>query len=175
MQEQHNQTKMPHEGKNDPSCCPEPKQDIEKLLALGNAVQFKPQGYSMYPLFVPGRDEAVVAPVGANRLKRGDVVLYRRDKSILVLHRIWKRKGDLFYLVGDNQREIEGPLRPDQIKGILVQVIRKGRQFSAGNIIYRTLAGIWLWLRPMRPFLSHIVAGCKRILGSKHKLSGDKP
>lgn len=148
------------------------KQDIEALLSQGRTVQFMPQGYSMYPLFVPGRDEAVVAPVDCGRLKRGDVVLYRRDESILVLHRIWKRKGDEFYLVGDNQEEIEGPLRPDQIRGVLVRIIRKGRQFSVRNVIYRLAAALWLWLRPMRTFLSHAAAGCKRLLrrGSSKKL-----
>ena len=140
------------------------KQDIEKLLVQGNTVQFKPQGYSMYPLFVPGRDEAVVAPADPKQLKRGDVVLYRRDGSILVLHRIWKRKEDGFYLVGDNQKEIEGPLRPDQMKGILVQVIRKGRQFSTGNVFYRLSAALWLWLRPLRPVLSQVAARCKRFI-----------
>lgn len=140
------------------------KQDIEKLLEQGNTVQFKPQGYSMYPLFVPGRDEAVVAPVDPQQLKRGDVVLYRRDESILVLHRIWKRKEDGFYLVGDNQKEIEGPLQPDQMKGILVQVVRKGRQFSTKDVLYRMLSALWLRLRPIRPVLSHAVAGCKRLL-----------
>lgn len=142
----------------------EPKQDIEGLLAQGIPVQFKPQGYSMYPLFMPGRDEAVVAPADPGRLRRGDVVLYRRDQSILVLHRIWRRKGDGFYLVGDNQREIEGPLRPDQMKGVLVRVIRNGKQFSTENLLYRFLAALWLWLRPARPFLSHLVAKGKRFL-----------
>lgn len=145
----------------------ESKIDIEKLLAQGSPIQFKPQGYSMYPLFVPGRDEAVVAPVSPARLRRGDVVLYRRDGDILVLHRIWKRKGEEFYLVGDNQKEIEGPLRPDQMKGILVQIIRNGRQFSTRNVLYRFLTAMWLLLRPLRPFLSHAVARCKRLLGHK--------
>lgn len=143
------------------------KQDIEMLLAQGNAVQFKPQGYSMYPLFVPGRDEAVVKPVEMSRLKRGDVVLYRRDESILVLHRIWKRRGDQFYLVGDNQKEIEGPLRPDQMRGILVSIIRKGRQFSTENIVYHFLACIWLWLRPFRPIISCVLAACKKFFKKK--------
>lgn len=142
----------------------EPKHDIEGLLAQGIPVQFKPRGYSMYPLFVPGRDEAVVAPADVGQLKRGDVVLYRRDQSILVLHRIWRRRGDEFYLVGDNQREIEGPLRPDQMKGILVQIIRNGRQFSTENMFYRFLTALWLWLRPARPFLSHLAAKWKRLL-----------
>lgn len=140
------------------------KQDIEALLLQGSAVQFKPQGYSMYPLFVPGRDQAVVAPVDPGRLKRGDVVLYRRDESILVLHRIWKHTGDQFYLVGDNQKEIEGPLRPDQMRGILVEIIRNGKRFSVKNPIYRILSALWLRLRPLRPLLSHMAASCKRFL-----------
>ena len=55
------------------------KVNIEKLLKEGHSIQLKPKGYSMYPLFVPGRDEAVIAPVDEEmHLKRGDVVLYRR-------------------------------------------------------------------------------------------------
>lgn len=138
------------------------KKDIEELLMSGHTVQIKPQGYSMYPVLVPGRDEAVVAPVDPDKVRRGDVVLYRRDGSILVLHRIWKRNKDGLYLTGDNQKEIEGPLRTDQVRGILVEIIRKGKHISADNIIYRILTRIWLCLRPFRPAISHAVAWCKR-------------
>ena len=139
------------------------KKDIEELLLKGKTVQIKPQGYSMYPVFVPGRDEAVVAPADPDKLKRGDVILYRRDKSILVLHRIWKKKDDGLYLVGDNQKEIEGPLRPDQVRGILVELIRNGKHIPADNIIYRILTSIWLRLRPARPVISHAVARIKKL------------
>ncbi len=148
-------------------CAGVQRHDIEKLLEQGKTVQFSPIGYSMYPLFVPGRDEAVVAPADPSRLKRGDVALYRRDESILVLHRIWKRRDDGFYMVGDNQSQIEGPLRPDQIKGVLVQIIRKGRRFSVKNILYRVLAAVWLAMRPLRPAVSHAVAAGKRFLSGK--------
>lgn len=157
------------------------KQDIEQLLAEGNIIQIKPKGYSMYPLLVPGRDEAIVAPVGdkssvkvegdtavrmytdADGLKRGDVVLYRRDQGILVLHRIWKRRGDKFYLVGDNQKELEGPLRPDQMRGVMVGFVRKGKKISVKNPVYRVLCGIWLVMRPVRPVVSKAVARVKGI------------
>ncbi len=144
------------------------EQDIEKLLAEGNRIQIKPRGYSMYPVLVPGRDEAIVAPADPAKLKRGDVVLYRRDQSILVLHRIWRRKGDRFYLVGDNQKEIEGPLRPDQMKGIMIGMIRKGKKISVKNPVYRLLTGIWLVMRPIRPVVSKTVAKIKRIGNSKN-------
>lgn len=148
-------------------CAGVQRHDIEKLLEQGKTVQFGPIGYSMYPLFVPGRDEAVVAPADPAVLKRGDVALYRRDEGILVLHRIWKRKNDGFYMVGDNQSQIEGPLRPDQIKGVLVQIIRKGRRFSVKSIPYRVLAAAWLAMRPLRPAVSHAVAAGKRFLAGK--------
>ena len=73
----------------------------------------RPQGTSMYPMFASPEDEAVIAPADVARLKRGDVVVYRRDPGaggLLVMHRIYRRKGDAFYMVGDNQSEVEGPL-----------------------------------------------------------------
>lgn len=144
------------------------RQDIEMLLREGKNICIKPQGYSMYPVLVPGRDEAIIEPVCTDRLKRGDVVLYRRDTGvtggILVLHRIWKRKADGFYLVGDNQKEIEGPLRAEQIKGIMAGMKCKGRYTPVTNPMYRICTGIWLWLRPLRPFISKIAARIKRFI-----------
>ena len=125
--------------------------DIEQLLASGTTIKIKPQGYSMYPLFVPGRDEACIDRADFSSLKRGDVILYRRDKSILVLHRIWKITDNSFYMVGDNQTEIEGPLRADQVRGKLTGFVRNGKFVDVKNPIYRFLSGLWLFLRPLRP------------------------
>lgn len=133
----------------------EQKADIEKLLLEGNTIQLHPQGYSMYPMFLPGRDEAIISPIrDSSELKRGDVVLYRRDGGILVLHRICKADESGFYLVGDNQTEVEGPLRPDQMKGVLSAFIRNGREISTDNRIYRLASGIWLVLRPIRRWIT---------------------
>ena len=54
--------------------------DIEQLLKDGSAIRLKPQGYSMYPLFHPGRDEAVIEAYPTHLLRRGDVILYRREQ-----------------------------------------------------------------------------------------------
>ena len=131
----------------------EEKVDIERMLMLGRTVQFTPIGSSMCPLFAPQRDQAIVAPVGDRRLKRGDVVLYRREQGILVLHRIWKVNRDGYYMVGDNQREVEGPLEREQVKGIMIAMVRKGKQFTTRNEWYRIFSSLWLWLRPVRNLL----------------------
>ena len=128
------------------------KYDLEQLLKDGYSIRIHPQGYSMYPLFIPKRDEAVIEPVDVNTLRRNDVVPYRRDSGILVLHRILKTNLEGIRLVGDNQTEIEGPLRADQIKGRLCPVIRNGHEISVRSVPYRFLTSLWLFLRPLRPF-----------------------
>ncbi|MBQ8640174.1 MAG: S24/S26 family peptidase [Lachnospiraceae bacterium] len=135
---------------------------IEQLLDQGNTVSIKPQGHSMYPMFIPGRDEAILEKAEPSRLKRGDVVLYRRDQGILVIHRIIRSTEEGFYLVGDNQHEIEGPLRPDQMKGVLTAFIRNGRYVSVRNPVYRAASHLWLFLCPVRVPLKNFVASWKR-------------
>ena len=105
----------------------------------------------MYPLFYPGRDEAIIEPVDPSDLRRGDVALYRRRQSILVLHRIYKIREQKFYMVGDNQSEIEGPLDSDQFLGRLCGFVHNGHTISVKNPLYRILSSLWLSMLPVRP------------------------
>jgi len=137
--------------------------DIEKLLEEDKIVCIKVRGYSMYPFLLPGKDEVLVEKVDLSKVKRGDVVLYRRDQGILVLHRIWKRQGNDFFMVGDNQSEIEGPLNGHQIKGKMIAFIKNEKQISVKKISYRMISTIWLFLRPLRPFISKMIHWVKEL------------
>ena len=128
------------------------KIDLEQLLREGNIIRIKPQGYSMYPLFIPGRDEALIQQADSTDCRRNDIVLYRRDQGILVLHRICRITSDGFSLVGDNQYEVEGPLRRDQIIGKLIAVNHNNREFSVKNPLYKFVSSLWLFMLPVRPF-----------------------
>lgn len=152
--------------------------NIEQLLRDGNTIKLKPQGYSMYPLFYPGRDEAIIEPVDPSDLRRGDVALYRRRQSILVLHRIWKIREQKFYMVGDNQSEIEGPLDPDQFLGRLCGFVRNGHTISVKNPLYRILSSLWLRMLPVRPVVYRTTRRLrqikKRSQGQKNPTEGQK-
>ena len=131
--------------------------DIEACLAAGQTVQFPIRGWSMYPLLTPGRDSVIVAPVKLEILRRGDAALYRRDGGILVLHRIWRVRDGGIWFVGDNQKEVEGPLRPDQVRGVMTAAIRKGRRIEVTDLRCRLYSRLWLLLRPLRPAISRAI------------------
>ena len=136
--------------------------NIEELLEQKKAVQVKTTGNSMTPFLIPGIHEAVIESVDVSILRRGDVVLYRRisdmesESGKLVLHRIWKRRGDTFSMLGDSQTEPEGPIVAEQIKGRLEGIAREENCRSVRDPLYRILSGIWLTLRPFRPVLLRI-------------------
>ena len=141
------------------------KLNPEELLRSGQSISMSPKGYSMYPLIMPNRDMVTIEPVNEDgvtagngkQIGRGDIVLFRRSNSILVLHRIIRKNRDGYYLVGDNQTEIEGPVSKDAVCGIVTQIIRNGKKLDVNNKGYRIRYGIWLWLRPLRPVISKTV------------------
>ncbi len=139
------------------------KIDLEQLLREENIIRIKPQGYSMYPLFIPERDEALIQQTDYTDCHRNDVVLYRRDQGILVLHRICRIISDGFYMVGDNQYEVEGPLRQDQIIGKLIAVNRNSREFTVGNPFYKFVSSLWLFMLPVRPFCFKLSAFLRKL------------
>ncbi len=126
------------------------KINIEELLEQGKEIQIPTIGSSMCPTFYSGRDQVILKKAMPDQLKKGDVVLYRRENSILVLHRICKIDSAGFYMVGDNQSEVEGPIKAEQIKGILTAFIRKGRLIKVSNPLYCVGTRLWLVLRPVR-------------------------
>ena len=97
-------------------------------------------------------------------LRRGDVVLYRRENGMLVLHRIYKIGQDGLYLLGDHQTAIEGPVRREQVKGKMTGMVRDGRYMDVGNPGYRMLSVVWLWLRPARRAIMVPAARLRRMV-----------
>lgn len=132
------------------------KTDLEKLLRAGTPVGFYPQGTSMYPTIVPGRDNVIVEPLADTIPKRGDVLLFRRPDNApvypgkLILHRVWKVKNDGIYMVGDNEKMVEGPLPIECFIGIMTELNRKGKKIKVTGLFYRILTKSWLFIRPIR-------------------------
>ena len=144
------------------------KIDVVQLLQNGQSVQIQPQGISMYPLIVSGRDSVIICPLQGHTCRRGDVVLFRNNENRLVLHRVVKQNHQGYYFVGDNQIAVEGPVAPEQIVGIATVFIRKDKEISHRNVIYRVLSFLWLLVRPFRFIGWKIMRRLRRIHAHKN-------
>jgi hypothetical protein len=99
------------------------------LLQQGLPVRFRVSGQSMTPCICAG-DTLTVVPVSAERLRIGDVALYRRPDGDPVAHRIVRRalkNRDRLYMTGDAQTGYPESVSAEAILGRVVSVERKGK------------------------------------------------
>ena len=130
-----------------------PEAAVERLLAImatGTAAPLVISGYSMSPFLVHGRDTVYLTPP-PETLKKGDMILYRRDSGMYVLHRICAVEGNTFTLIGDGQQEKEPGIRREQILARVTAVRRKGRLLKQGSFWWAFFEKIWLNMNPLRP------------------------
>ena len=122
---------------------------VESLLRerLSATVVLTVTGGSMLPLLAGGRDRVTLGPV-PERLRRGEVLLYRRADGSYVLHRLtdFGPDGTLVFC-GDRQIELERGIRPEQVIARAVAFERKGHYFTRSAPGYRVYCALWPRLR----------------------------
>lgn len=102
---------------------------IEETLTKGGVFRFSPQGVSMLPFLLAGRDEVLLSSVDTPMPL--DVCLYRRADGSFVLHRVVKRERDGTYsFVGDNQSYIERGIPREAILARVTKIFRDGEEHS---------------------------------------------
>lgn len=136
---------------------------LREIAEEGRVVSLKIAGSSMSPFLAHGRDYVYFTRPD-RELKRGDMVFYQRDSGQYVMHRIWKKKEDGYYIVGDAQTQIEGPVRRDQIFARITKVKRKGRILQPGDFWWEFFEHIWIRIVPLRrPAVGIYSAFCRLV------------
>lgn len=125
---------------------------LRELTEAGQEVTMQISGNSMAPFLIHGRD-SICFRKPVRPLKTGDMVFFQRLSGQFVMHRICKVRPEGYYIIGDAQVEIEGPVRQEQIFAIITKVNRKGRWIGPGNFWWEFFAGVWLHMIPARHVL----------------------
>lgn len=123
---------------------------VQEIIEQGKCVRMGVSGTSMYPFLRDGIDSVEFVNVDFPDLSKGDIVLICRKSGAYIMHRVLKKYEDCFYMVGDAQQWIEGPIYKDQVIAKAVAVWRKDRRISVDDPAYRALTQFWLILRPWR-------------------------
>lgn len=122
---------------------------LREIAESGKVVSLRISGGSMTPFLAHGRDYIYFTKPD-RELRRGDMVFYQRQNGQYVMHRIYKKKADGYYIVGDAQAEIEGPVAESQIFARIVKVKRKDRLLQPGDFWWEFFEHVWIRIVPLR-------------------------
>ena len=108
---------------------------IYDVISKGGEFRLTPNGVSMMPLIRPGVDSvSLVLPIN---VKKGDVVLYKRDDTAqFVLHRVLDIKKDKYIVCGDNQKAIEY-ITEKNILAKIKNIYKDGKAIDIENKKYK--------------------------------------
>ncbi len=99
------------------------------VLRSSGQLRLRVMGWSMLPTIFPG-DTLMIEPANAERVTRGDIVLFRGDRA-LVAHRVSVTSGAagslLIITQGDAAPRPDPPVSGPQVLGKVSFVVRNGR------------------------------------------------
>lgn len=133
-----------------------------RLIEEGLPIPLVVTGSSMSPFLVHERDTVNLSPV-TRKLRRGDILFYRRTNGAYILHRIWRASGDEFTMVGDGQRELEPGIRQEQVLAVVTSCVRKGKVEQPGTFWWDFFEKFWIRVVPVRGIL-------RKTYGLLHKI-----
>lgn len=125
---------------------------LKELTEEGREVSMLIAGSSMSPFLIHERD-MIYFKKPDRELKKGDMVFFQRRSGQFIMHRIWKVRPEGYYIVGDAQTQIEGPVEKDQIFARITKVRRKGKWLEPGDFWWEFFEHVWLHMIPLRHVL----------------------
>ena len=136
---------------------------LREIAEEGKVVSMRIAGSSMSPFLAHGRDYIYFTKPD-RELRAGDMVFYQRRNGQYVMHRIYKVKAEGYYIVGDAQTEIEGPVARDQIFAFITKVKRKDRILQPGDFWWEFFEHVWIRMIPLRRPAVRLYAAVSKML-----------
>ena len=118
-------------------------------------------GNSMSPFLIHGRDTVYLSPI-EGEVRRGDMILYRRDSGQYVLHRVYSVGKDAYSMVGDGQSTVETGIRREQMVATVTHVTRKGKTLAPGSFWWDFFAKVWIGVLPLRDSICRAYGRCRK-------------
>ena len=113
---------------------------LKEMVEQGMEVSMPVSGTSMEPFLIHKRDRIYFRkPEGP--IRKGDMVFYQRKTGNYVMHRVMKVRDHQYYLAGDHQTFLEGPIEEKQIFAKIVSVERAGVWLTEKDKIWKFYAG----------------------------------
>ena len=137
-----------------------------ELLPQVESLPLTVTGHSMSPFLVEGRDTVHLCKID-EPLKRGQIVLYKRENGQYILHRICKVNKDSFDMIGDAHDVIEHGIERNRIIAGVKSIERKGKLITPKSFVWKFFEKVWIRVIPLRRFLTKVYSIIKKIFRRK--------
>lgn len=121
----------------------------KQLLREGKKIEIPVKGGSMRPFLFDG-ETVVVAPVGVDSpLRKCDIILAETSTGQVMMHRIREISPAGIRMKGDGNLYQSELVRPEDVMGRVLSVVRHGKTISLYTPLGLFLARIWkpVWVR----------------------------
>ncbi len=119
-----------------------PESSFEEIIERDGKLVYTNRGFSMYPLIRQHRDLLVISKKPKERLKKYDVVLFKRNNKY-ILHRIIAVNENSYDTTGDHNWWKEKDVRDEEIIGVLTSLVRDGKEISTDDPKYHMYVRAW--------------------------------
>ncbi len=124
------------------------------FLREGHTVTIPVRGNSMNPFMVDRRDKVTIAPLTLQKVRKGDLLLaYESKQKRYVLHRLICIEATTYILMGDGNIKGTETIFPEDLIGIVTDIVRKGKNYSTSSFIWKFYSVIWTALCPIRRWI----------------------
>ena len=150
-------------------------EDYRRLLQEDPSIDALPlviTGNSMSPFLIHGRDTVYLSRL-TRSVRRGDMLLYRRENGNYVLHRVFKAEPESLTMIGDAQTILEPGIRQDQVMAIVTRVERKGKPLGPDSFWWAFFEKIWIRIVPLRRGIHRVYTIGKRVSSRGRHDRGD--
>ena len=131
---------------------------ISEIISSGGSFRLFPKGTSMLPTIKQGEDSVELA--APKKLKKYDIVLYKRPSGQFVIHRIMKIKNDEVLLCGDNQVALEEGIDANDILAKVTGIYKDEKLFKNTDFTYK----LYSFFRANTRIFRRVYRGIKRRL-----------
>lgn len=129
-----------------------PMEQLAQLLAVqleNGQAPLRVTGSSMHPVLRDQKD-TVYLQAPRTPVKKGDMILYRRDNGAYVLHRIIGCRGQGQYICSGDNQFVPEEVSAEQVLAVVETICRNGKMISVSHRGYRAFVWLWVFMFPVR-------------------------
>ena len=127
---------------------------IREVIGAGGEFTLRTHGVSMLPILSDGKDSVVLTSL-PQKIRKGDVILYKKENGQYVLHRVVGVRADGYVTRGDNQTVNEYGVKHESVIAIVKDSKRIAVTDKKHRVYVHTL-GIRCFAKRFRAFLSKV-------------------